>query len=257
MIPCLALVLVLAAEPATVAPPDTVSAPAPGGVFDHSLWDGLLGEHVHEDRVDYEGLLADRERLDDYLESLAAADPDTLGREEQLAFWIDAYNALMVDAVLDAWPVGSVLDIGRILGVVPTGGVFREPRRVAGQDLSLDDIEHRILRERFGDARTHAALNCASRSCPALPDRAFTGADLDARLDAAMLSFLLDGKRNRLGADPPMLSSIFRWYRADFEAEAGSVWEWVRRFLPPEIARELPEEADPGFLSYDWALNDR
>jgi hypothetical protein len=174
-----------------------------------------------------------------------------------MAFWLNAYNALMVDAVLDAWPVGSVLDIGRILGLVPTGSVFRVPRRVAGAERSLDDIEHRILRERFADARIHAAVNCASRSCPALPDRAFTGSDLDERLDAVMLAFLLDGRRNRLAADPPMLSSIFRWYAEDFEEEAGSVWAWVWRFLPPELSRELPVIADPGFLSYDWALNDR
>jgi len=205
--------------------------------------------------VDYAALAENRRPLDAYLTALAVAEPGDWSRADRMAFWINAYNAVMVGAVLDRWPLDSVLDAGRILGVIPTGSIFREKHRVAGADRSLDDIEHGILRGRFHDPRIHAAVNCASRSCPRLGSRAYTGADLDRQLDAAMTGFILDETRNRLRSDPPGLSAIFKWYAEDFEAESPSVWAYIRAHVSEELRNQLPAQANPRHLPYDWGLN--
>jgi len=228
---------------------------AAGERFDHGEWDALLRAHVHHGLVDYEGFLADRGRLDAYLARVAAADIRDWPEPELKAFWINAYNAIMIGSVLDAWPVDSVLHIHRILGLVPTGGVFRERHTVARLPRSLDDLEHHILRARYQDPRIHAALNCASMSCPVLQPWAYEGSRLNDQLDTVMREFVLDPERNRLDHRPPQLSSIFSWYGEDFEAAAGSVWAYVLEWVTPQRRASLPAQANPGFLSYDWSLN--
>jgi hypothetical protein len=231
----------------------SVSSVAADGL-DSSGWDELLRAHVAEGHVDYEGMMGDRAGLRGYLAGVATADTSGWTRSEQMAFWINAYNALMVEAVLDHWPLESVLDIGRFLGI-PTLAVFREKHPVAGTELSLDDIEHRILRERFRDPRIHAALVCASISCPILASRAYRAERLDAQLDSAMRGFLEDPGRNRPTSRPPRLSRIFRWYGDDFRAASGTVWAYVRENLSPEVRSVLPPSAEVEFLPYDWGLN--
>jgi hypothetical protein len=228
--------------------------PARASSFDSSGWDDLLRAYVVEGHVDYEGLMGERERLRDYLAEVARADTSGWPRSEQMAFWINAYNAVMVEAVLAHWPLESVLDIGRVLGI-PTWAVFRAEHLVAGTRLSLNDIEHGILRERFRDPRLHAALVCASISCPVLASRAYRADRLDAQLDFAMEGFLEDPGRNRLTGQPPRLSRIFKWYGDDFRAASGTVWAYVRENVSPGVRSVLPPTAEVEFLPYDWGLN--
>jgi hypothetical protein len=235
-----------------IAPdPDT----SPGVGFDHRAWDGLLRQFVRHGEVDYPGLMAHRDVLDGYLNRVATADPSAWPREEQMAFWINAYNALMVQLVLEHWPLESVLEVGRLLGIIPTASIFREKRRVAGLSRSLDDIEHRVLRGRYGDPRIHAAVNCASMSCPPLRGEAYLGDRLDAQLEDAMRHFIHDESRNRVFDTPPQLSAIFKWYGKDFETGGGTVWDYVRGWLTEEERSRVAVRTRPGFLSYDWALN--
>ena len=222
--------------------------------FDHSEWTGLLQRAVSERGVDYDWLAGNKPALNHYVDRLAEADPGSWSREEQMAFWINAYNAVMIQSVVEHWPLESVLDISKILKLIPTGWVFYKKHRVGGADRSLDDIEHRILRGRFKDPRIHAAINCASVSCPPLVPRAFEGPDLDSQLDAAMQAFLLDPQRNQLRASPPRLSKIFSWFREDFE-DQGTLWEYVRSAVPDSVAGTLRVQAQPEFLPYNWEIN--
>ena len=230
--------------------------PAEAGSFDHGAWSGILARHVKEGRVDYEALLRDRGSLDEYLERVAEADLSGCAEAERKAFWINVYNARMVATVLDRWPLESVLDVGRVLGV-PTLKAFREKHRLARSLRSLDDVEHGILRKSYRDARVHAALVCASASCPALAPEAYLAEALDAQLDRAMDGFLRDPTRNRIFEDPPRLSKIFDWYAKDFKAEGGSVWGYVLGRLAPEERARVPGSANPEYLDYDWSLNGR
>ena len=162
------------------------------------------------------------------------------------------YNAHMVAIILDHWPVDSVQDIGRL--IVPTMQAFRIDVQVAGGRRSLNDIEHKILRPNFGDPRIHAAINCASFSCPELAPEAYVASRLDTQLDAAMRAFLLDPQRNRVFDAPPRLSKIFDWFSEDF---GDSVWAYVRGQLTPEERARTQAGAKPKYLDYDWSLNGR
>ncbi len=206
--------------------------------------------------MDYPGLARDRALLDRYLAHLASADTAGESRAEQLAFWINAYNAGTLAAVLDHGIPRSVQDVGKVAGI-PTGAFFRSRFRVAGREISLDQIEHQVLRGRFREPRIHFAIVCASRSCPLLASRPYRADSLDSQLDAAARAFLLDPTRNRVpDADGALrVSRIFRWFRGDFEAASGSLPAFLRRHLPPERAARVPEGARIRFLPYDWSLN--
>jgi len=225
-------------------------APARSEAFSHAAFDTVLARHLHDGRVDYRGIAGDRGPLERYLAACAAARPDDWSRAEQLAFWVDAYNARVIDGVVRRPGLKSVLDTGRVLGV-PTLAFFRERRPTAGRRLSLNDIEHGILRERFREPRVHFVLNCASASCPALPERALAGATLEADLERATARFLADSTLNRLDSPGgPELSSIFKWYGEDF-GPAGGVLGFVAKVQPGRFAPGAPVR----FLPYDWSLN--
>ncbi len=225
------------------------AAPPPS----YAALDTVLRRHRQADLVDYGALAREPGPLRRFLAEAAEADPEQWPREAQIAFWVNVYNARVLDGVIRRPGLASVLDVGRLLGI-PTLGFFRERARSAGRSLSLDDIEHGILRRRFGDARLHFVLNCASASCPVLPERALTAATLDSVLDAATAAFLADGTRNRLGDGRALeLSEIFKWYRSDFVTAAGSVQAFVARHTRIPIAPGAPIR----HLRYDWALNGR
>jgi hypothetical protein len=249
----LALVLLAAAscrrEPVVSAAAVEVRA----GV-DHAEWSRLLRAYVDErGLVDYgswKDSRADRAALGGYLQRLAApAQPPAAGAE-RAATLINAYNALTIAWVLDHYPTPSIRALD---------ASFTAPRHpVGGRRVSLDQIEHEALRPQLG-YRVHAALVCAARSCPPLRREAYSAADLEAQLDAAIAAWLA---REDLNAFDPAraaarLSSIFQWFADDF-AKAGGVGEVLRRHGPP-AARALA--AKPGFtteyLPYDWALNDQ
>jgi hypothetical protein len=245
----------LAAATFVLLIPATTCASADPGpdVVPVAAWDSVLARFVEGGRVAYGALARDRGALDRFLAATESARPDGFSRESRLAFWVNAYNARVVDGVLRRPGLRSVLDPGKVLGV-PTLRFFREPRLTAGRRLTLDDIEHRILRAEFGEPRVHFVLNCASAGCPELPPRSLTAASLDSVLEASAHAFLADRSKNRVGADGRLeLSAIFKWFGEDFRAGPGGVEGFVARYgvapAPAAAGRE------PRFLPYDWSLN--
>jgi hypothetical protein len=226
---------------------------ARAGVFSHAAFDTVLARHVVRDRVDYGRLARDRGPLDRYLAAAARANPESWPRNEQIAFWVNVYNARVLEGVLRRPGLESVLDAGKIVGV-PTMHFFREKRLTAGRQLSLNDIEHRILRRRFAEPRVHFVLNCASASCPVLPPHPLTSDRLDAQLERAAARFLTDRTRNRIDPERGLeLSSIFSWYQSDFRRSAGSVQAFVARHWPGQL--RLAAGIPIRYLPYDWSLN--
>jgi uncharacterized protein DUF547 len=226
---------------------------------DHAVWTTILGRFVRDGEVDYRRLQREGvPLLASYLDGLSSAcadDYEHWTRAERLAFWINAYNAFTVKLVVDHYPIASI----RRIGWLP-GAAFREPfipmPGLKGGTVSLNDIEHGTLRADFREPRIHFALVCASRSCPMLRREAYRAADLDRQLDDQARSFLADPTKNRF--DPMQntlrLSSIFKWFRADFEAAAGSLPAYVGRYLSDP--RATAPDVHIAFLDYDWSLND-
>ena len=225
---------------------------AEDGAFDHAAWTKLLAAHVDEaGRVAYRNLeQQDRAAFDAYLAQLAAARPDAWSRAEQIAFWINAYNAGMVSAVLQ--------------GRTPEPPISRVKLfkfwkfAVAGRERTLDEVEHEILRQKFAEPRIHFALVCAATSCPPLRREAYRGANLEAQLDDQARRFVGDARRNRLdhAAKVLRISKIFDWFRDDFAKPAGSVQRFLSRYVPDEATRAwLVTDPPVTFHDYDWTLN--
>jgi hypothetical protein len=233
----------------------------PAAAFDEALYAALLERHTRpvadlaRVRVDYAavGASPDWRRL---VQSLADADLSALRtREQQLAFWIDAYNILAIDLVARSWPVASIRDIGSLWRPV-----WKRPAGiVGGRSVTLDQIEHEIVRP-LGEPRAHAVVVCASTSCPALPREPLVPERLDAQLDAAMRQWLADpekGLRIDRGAGEIRLSRIFDWFEEDF-ARAGGVLAFVARHAPEsdrEWLRTRGGAARIRYFDYDWAVN--
>lgn len=244
---------------ARAAGPDTCA------LFDqeHAAWTSILSRYVRGGSVDYADLkhsgLPD---LSAYLRSLDCVrrgDFDQWTQEQKLAFWVNAYNAYTLRLILDHYPVGSI----RSIGLLP-GAAFREDfiplRALRGRDLSLNDIEHEILRREFREPRIHFAIVCASKSCPALRSEAYRARDLDAQLADAARSFVRDPAQNRFdaGSRTLYLSSIFDWFREDFEGAAGTLPAFVARYADESTAGAIGAGGVRAeFLDYDWSLNGR
>jgi hypothetical protein len=252
------LVACIGAAPALAA-----SAPGPQGFdHEHAAWTDLLRDHVHDGLVEYRRLKAEGAgALDSYLRQLSsvpAAEHDTWTREQQLAYWINVYNAFTVRLVLDHHPLRSI----RSIGVLP-GSAFRKGfipmKTLRGRKLSLDDVEHEILRREFDEPRIHFAIVCASRSCPALRHEAYRARDLESQLEDAAVRFVRDPHRNRFdaGARTFHASEIFKWFREDFERGGGSLAAFLSRYADRPAAAALRSgDARIEFLEYDWSLNE-
>ena len=248
--------------PAPVAEAVARGMASGGGHFDHGLWDRLLRRHVDaEGRVDYRGLVREADRLTTYLGATAQADLTTLSRSELLALLVNVYNACTVRLVVDAHAAGRRPGSLRDL----PDPWSRPACRLGGKALSLDAIEHGLLRPLFRDTRLHAALNCGARGCPKLPPRAFTGPEADRQLQQAMESMVNDEAQVRVERGALRLSRIFDWYRADFaspdfQPRASDLPRYLMSFARPELRQRMAAlGADPRieFLDYDWSLNTR
>jgi hypothetical protein len=241
------------------------AASAPGQPVDHSAWDGLLKTYVKPgpdglNRVDYAAFKRDgHAQLKNYIAKLEAVDPATLTRPEQFALLANLYNAKTVDIVLDHYPVKSIKDIslgGGLLGVF-TGGPWKaKVLKVKGVELSLDDIEHGILRPVFKDPRIHYAVNCASVGCPNLGTEAFTGAKLDAQLDAAARAYVNSPRAVDPQLDGLAVSSIYDWYQTDFGDSEEGVLAHIRQYADPSLVTALQATKSIDDYNYDWSLND-
>lgn len=218
----------------------------------HALWDSLLQKHVNEAGfVDYQGFQRDCLALNRYLRQLSLAHPNDRfwSREEQMAYWINAYNAFTVQIVIRHYPVSGIKEIKKGIPFVNTVWDIKFIR-IESYVYDLNNIEHNILRPVFKDARIHAAVNCASYSCPPLRREAYTAERLNAQLDDQMRQFIADTRRNRLPSGE--VSEIFKWFKGDFERDAGSVKAFLNRYA----ATPIDPDTDLRYIEYDWRLND-
>lgn len=229
--------------------------------FDHSPWQSWLDEYVlvgpdGVHRVRYASVTPEGSAaLDAYLASAAAVDPREFAADEQMAFWINLYNALTVAIVLDNPGKRSILKMGG--GWLPTGPWDDDVITIAGTALTLNDIEHRILRPIWQDHRIHFAVNCASFSCPNLATDAYTADDLDAQLAAAQASYIRDLRGVSKMNGRLQLSSIFEWYREDFAPSEAALVTYLAQHHAELAAwlAEDPELAERIRYDYDWSLN--
>ncbi|MFZ8200082.1 DUF547 domain-containing protein [Alteromonas portus] len=254
----------------------------------HEPFSELLSEHVKtidngaSTQVDYHGFKQDRERLTQYLNSLAKVKKSTFdgwNKADQLAFLINAYNAYTVDLILTEYPkIKSIRDLG---------GFFSSPWKkeiapLLGKTRTLDEIEHELIRGQgqnakgYNEPRIHFAVNCASIGCPALREEAYVGAKLDSQLNAQTKRFLADTSRNRMDGNTLKLSKIFDWYSKDFENNANrksESWQGAKNVNTENLSQFLllykdalslssqqvsvleQDTAELEFLNYDWALN--
>lgn len=228
-------------------------------VVDHEDWNVLLETYLDSNHpsginlFDYAAVTsADQERLDSYIEELQQVDVPGLNRDEQMAYWINFYNALTVKVILDNFPVESIRDIS-----LPgsRGGPWKAKLvSVMGMELSLDDIEHGILRPIWKDARIHYAVNCASMGCPNLAAGVYTAENLEEFLDAAAGAYVnhprgVDRNGRRL-----YLSSIYNWYKEDF-GNRTELETHLLKYADPETAEKIRGASGRISYGYDWNLN--
>jgi hypothetical protein len=243
---------------------------AAAAAADDSAYDGLLQRYVSAsadgiNRVNYASWAAsaaDRAALDAYVSELAAERPSAFPRERAFAYWINLYNAVTLQVILARYPVGSIRDIrSEGTGLDPRGliGPWRTRRlSVEGRRLSLDDIENSILRPAYNDPRVHYAINCASIGCPNLMTRAWRAETLEADLDAAARAYVNHARGVTVNANGSLrVSSIYRWFRADFGGTDANVIAHLRRYAEPALARRLEGASRIAGHDYDWALNGR
>ncbi|QAZ67743.1 DUF547 domain-containing protein [Solidesulfovibrio carbinolicus] len=222
------------------------------GYLDH--YGAFLAAHVRGGVVNYAGIKADMARLDATLALMAAENPEALARPDRVALYINAYNLWTIRLIMDHWPgISSIKEAGGFLA----SPWKRSFVRLGGRKLSLDDIEHGILRRQYPDPRLHFVLNCASKSCPPLLSVPYRGEVLDAMLDARTRACLNDPVGARVDGGRLRLLRIFDWYAEDFGGRDGQ-WGFVRRFAGPALGAALDALADrrPVYDDYDWSLND-
>lgn len=241
----------------------TGHSPTDTETIDHSEWDAFLARYVvvpraGVNRVAYSKVSdADRERLDDYLASLSATRISDYSRNEQRAYWINLYNALTVDVVLEHYPVESIRDISISPGLFSIGPWKKKLIRVEGEEISLDDIEHRILRPIWKDPRIHYAVNCASLGCPKLMPTAFTAANTEELLDRGAKDFINSEHGAHFESDTRLqASSIYDWFQEDFGGSESGVIEHLRRYANPALLSKLKTVTEVYDFDYDWTLND-
>jgi hypothetical protein len=243
---CLSLVLIFSACKQEVSRTYAQEAPS------HSAFDALLKEYVDASGdVDYSGLQADSNRLNTYLATLSKHHPHAGWTEdEQLAYWINAYNAFTLQLIIRHYPIGSIKGITFVnipLVHSPWDLSFIE---VEGQRYDLNDIEHGIIRKEFEVPEIHFALVCAARSCPRLRREAYIPDQLDAQLADQARDFLSDTRKNIITKDFIQLSKLFTWYGGDFKRD-GSLIDYINQYVPAPV----DANARKGSLPYDWNLN--
>lgn len=228
--------------------------------FDHSAWDRVLKRFVNDrGEIDYGGIRKDRADMEAYLTALRAASPKNKpelfpSKEAALAYWINAYNALVTHGVAIKYPVKSVRDLGLLFGF------FRAKEYVAGgQTVSLDNIEHDTIRKEYREPRIHFAIVCASLGCPYLARDAYLPSRLEQQLDAAARAFFSQERNFAVvpAKNQVVLSKIFDWYGKDFGGTPG-VLEFSKRYLPEARRKQFEAMKNPRvrFRDYDWSIND-
>jgi len=222
------------------------------GQPNHALLTSVLKAHVSKGLVDYRALKSDH-RLPAYLREIQASETSALKGAEEMAFWINAYNAFTLKVVCDNYPIKSIMDI-------ESGQVWKKYSfKIDGKTYTLEMIENSILRK-MGDARIHFALVCAAMSCPPLRSEAYTAARLDFQLTDQAKTFLSNTAVNSFNAitKRATLSKLFEWYASDFGASSKGILTYVGKYAPEPVARSLVVDSKMwvfAFTEYNWALN--
>ncbi len=234
------------------------SAPPARVTLDHAAFDALLRAHVTDGLVDYDAF-RDAAAFRRYLTSLERASLAGADEDERLAFWINVYNAYTIQLIVQHDERESIRNIDRTLGFLRLKGPWSEPIvRAAGRTLSLDEVEHRIIRKDFHDPRIHFALVSAAKGSPPLRAEAYTGAELDRQLFEQGTRFLKDTTKNQIETRFPRLSPIFTYYKSDFGNSRSEVGAFLATWFDGETKKRL-ESGRFGMreLPFDWSLNAR
>jgi len=229
---------------------------------EHSGWDKFLGQYVLPgkdgiNRVSYSRVSdTDRQQLRLYIDSLEQLPIRRYSREQQLAYWINLYNALTVYVILQHYPVNSIRDIDISPGFFADGPWGKKLLTIEGQAVSLNDIEHRILRPLWQDPRLHYALNCASLGCPNLSTNAFHADTLDAMLDQGAAAYVNNPRGVMLKNGKLYVSSIYSWFRDDFGESDTAVIDHLKLYASPALQNTLSGIEHIAGDGYNWSLND-
>ncbi|MEP2775428.1 MAG: DUF547 domain-containing protein [Luteolibacter sp.] len=219
----------------------------------HAKFTDVLKANVKGENVDYAALHKDPDKLGSYLVDLAAVDQSEYAEwsdDQKMAYLINLYNAATLKLIVDEYPVKSIRDIN---------SPWKQNRvKLFGKYVSLDHIEHEMLRKDFSDPRIHFGVNCASIGCPALRAEAFTAAKLDAQLNQQARNFLRDSSKNRVDqkSGTLYLSSIFDWFKGDFVGKSGSVEKFIAPYLPDSDRKAVESgKFKVKYTDYNWSLN--
>jgi hypothetical protein len=231
-------------------------------VLDHTLWGTFLQKYLvttHPSRINrvrYRAVTPeDRRALDDYVAQLSSVRVASLNRAEQKAYWINLYNALTVRVILEHYPVKSIRDI-RLGGIFSSGPWDAKLVTVEGEKVSLNDIEHRILRPIWRDNRIHYAVNCAALGCPNLAPEPFNAVNTDRLLDEAARAYVNHPRGVSVADGRITASSIYDWYQVDFAASEKGLVDHFRTFAAPPLATALAGFSGSYRFQYDWSLNE-
>ncbi len=228
------------------------------GVVSHEKWGDFLSRHLSQrDGValfDYGGVSPeDKAVLDAYIAELSAAPVLSFSRDEQFAYWVNLYNALTVQLVLDNYPLPSIKNIYTRL--VRIGPWYRKLTVVEGENISLNDIEHRILRPIWKDPRVHYAINCASIGCPNLTSE-YTTENTEEMLDAAAIAYVNHPRGVEVRNGKLRVSSIFKWFKEDFGGNDAAIIAHVKKYASANLRERLEGINEISDDHYDWSLND-
>ena len=230
---------------------------------DHTAWQHLLNKYLdtaHQsgiNRFQYQKITAaDRQTLSYYLQSLGKIAVSRLNQQEQKAYWINLYNALTVKVILDHYPVQSIRDIDISPGFFSDGPWGKKLVKIEGVSISLDDIEHRILRPIWQDNRVHYAVNCASLGCPNLQPEAFTAANTDMLLDKGAREYINHSHGVKFEDGKLLLSSIYDWFREDFGGSEQGVRNHLQKYSSPALSEKISKFNSRANYFYDWSLNE-
>ena len=220
-------------------------------------WDYLLGAYLHGQNLDYKGIKKEESKLDHYLDYLNQLKVSEMRRNEKKAFWINLYNACTVKLILNHYPISSIKKIKRF-------GLWGSPwkKRICrseGKKVTLDEIEHGILRTNFSDPRVHFALVCASTSCPALRFESYDASKLNRQLEEQTKSFMQNSEKNIFIESKKIasLSMLFRWYGNDFGSTKQERLKFIKPYVPQEHQTWIDSDSTRiKYLNYDWRLND-
>ena len=249
----------------------------------HSVFTGLLKSNVDNGKVDYKGFINSRDQFNNYLQSLGNVTEKQYNSwtdEQKLAFWINAYNAFTIQAIIDNYPIKRSFTLVGIFyapknSILQIPGVWKKLKfKAAGRDVTLDHIEHGILRVDFNEPRIHAAINCASLGCPDLMNEAYTADKLDSQLDLASINFVNNsykGVQITPNGKNVKVSKIFKWFGEDFyenyndeifsdrKKRDNGALGFIITYSQDEEAKKVIESNDFKLkhLHYDWSLNEK